>query len=121
MVFKIKKCNSFRCLLRGNAFYFGVLTPVSIILVSNFIILVLVMISLSTRRVEKLVAKQKKIRSYRRILRSCRIAFAFSSLLGLTWLFAIVAIGMFCFKVVSEALFIHAFQQSKVINVSYMQ
>ena len=85
---------TFSCVVHGYAFYFGVLIPVAIILAMNFVVLVLVMVKLSTREIAKLSANHARRKNYRRVLESTRIAFSFSTLLGVTWVFALLAVGM---------------------------
>jgi len=76
--------------LKDYSLYFGLILPISLILFINFVILVAVMGSLGKRSNGGSLAHTGKKLS---LLRQSRIAFACSVLLGLTWLFALVAIG----------------------------
>ncbi|XP_065678687.1 adhesion G-protein coupled receptor G4 isoform X2 [Hydra vulgaris] len=79
------------CVVQGVPFYFAVLLPVCIALLSNIIILVLVQkgIALSSKLTEG--HSSKKNPGFTNV----RIAFGFSILIGVTWLFAILAVGSF--------------------------
>ncbi|XP_057312510.1 uncharacterized protein LOC130654023 isoform X2 [Hydractinia symbiolongicarpus] len=76
------------CIVAGYSFYFGVLVPVATILLSNFIVLGLVMRGLSTN-----VMNRSNDNEENRILRQARVAFACATLLGLTWVFGLLAVG----------------------------
>ena len=75
----------FSCVVRGLPFYIGVVVPVTIIFIKNFIVLVLVLRGITNSQFKK----HKK----RQLMASTRIAFACSVLLGTTWIFGILAIG----------------------------
>ena len=88
----VNKIVNFSCIIQRNYFYFGLLFPVAIILLMNIFILILVMVGISNSMQRQLVSSVEK-EDYKRILLSCRIAFALSTLLGLTWGFGIFALG----------------------------
>ena len=75
----------FSCVVRGLPFYIGVVVPVTLIFIKNFIVLVLVLRGITNSQFKK----NKK----RELMVSARIAFACSVLLGTTWIFGILAIG----------------------------
>ena len=79
---------SFSCIILGNSFYYALLLPVALILVINFIILVMVLRSLSKNQGSKITSTQKQS-----MAAQVRITFACATLLGLTWLFALLAVG----------------------------
>ena len=71
--------------MRGLPFYIGIVVPVVLVVIKNFIILVLTVRGITKYRVRK----DKK----REVTTSVRIAFACSVLLGTAWIFGIFAIG----------------------------
>lgn len=72
--------------MTGNAFYFGVLAPVSVILATNWIVLVL---SIRGMRTKKILLKGKgKQERWLAIWR----ALALAVVLGLTWTFGVLAV-----------------------------
>jgi len=71
----------------GNSFYFALLLPVILILLVNFVVLILVMRSLTASKGSLMAGKKQSVK------RQVKIAFACSILLGLTWIFALLAIG----------------------------
>ena len=75
----------FSCVVRGLPFYIGVVIPVALILIKNFIVLVLAL--------RRITNSQFKNQKKRELMTSARIAFACSILLGTTWIFGILAIG----------------------------
>ena len=75
----------FSCVVRGLPFYIGVVVPVTLIFIKNFIVLVLVLRGITNSQFKK----NKK----RELMASARIAFACSILLGTTWIFGILAVG----------------------------
>lgn len=81
-------CFVISCIVAGYSFYFGVLVPVATILLSNFIVLGLVMRGLSTN-----VMNRSNDNEENRLLRQARVAFACATLLGLTWVFGLLAVG----------------------------
>ena len=77
------------CVIRGMSFYFAVLLPVVLVLLGNMVVLVLVLRAIQDGAQlvkDSKAAKNKKVTQ-------ARIAFACAVLLGLTWVFAILAIG----------------------------
>ena len=75
-------------MVHGNSFYFAVLAPVALILTINIVVLFMVMKSLTKKGKNKITSTQKKT-----IFMQLRIAMACATLLGLTWLFALMAVG----------------------------
>lgn len=101
------------CVLRGLPFYFALVLPVVLVLIGNTVVLVLVLrgIKYGSQLVkDSKAAKNKK-------MTHARIAFACAVLLGLTWAFAILAIGelkdffqwMFCIFNSLQGFFIFVF------------
>ena len=82
----------FSCLIHGKAFYFGVLLPCALVLAGNFVVLLvaLVRIANSASFVGCSTAKRQSVHE---TLNSIKIALAFGTLLGITWVFAMLAIG----------------------------
>ena len=79
----------YRCIVEGWTFYFGVLLPVVIIMVINIIILIIVIYKIQNSMKQKLSEKQPIDRA----ITLLRIVVACSVLLGLTWLFGVLAVG----------------------------
>lgn len=77
----------FSCVVTGNSFYFGVMLPIAGVLLFNFIILGMVMRSLSSTNRNMLKKQKNETRS------QARIAFACSVLLGVSWVFGLLAVG----------------------------
>ena len=73
----------------GYSFYFGVALPVVAIIIGNFIVLIKVIHGLS--KSTKMSKSQNTNR--KRYLGQARIAFSCSILLGLTWVFALLAVS----------------------------
>nr|XP_047142663.1 adhesion G-protein coupled receptor G4 isoform X2 [Hydra vulgaris] len=72
------------CVVRGNPFYFGILLPICVVMAGNICALIFVLRGISgNSNLNNKIDIKKKI----------RIAFACSALLGLTWIFAILAVG----------------------------
>ncbi|XP_065668365.1 adhesion G-protein coupled receptor G4-like isoform X3 [Hydra vulgaris] len=100
------------CLVRGYPFYFAVLLPVCLILIVNFVVLVITMLSLSKR-----VKAGKEVTATKNYLSQIRIAFICATLLGLSWLFAVLAIKdlsvifqwVFCITTSLQGFFIFIF------------
>ncbi|XP_066920828.1 adhesion G-protein coupled receptor G7-like [Clytia hemisphaerica] len=76
------------CVILGNSFYLALLLPVALILFINFIVLIMVLRSLSKNQGSKITSTQKQS-----LATQTRITLACATLLGLTWLFAILAVG----------------------------
>ena len=76
---------SFSCVVRGLPFFIGIVVPVVLVVMKNFIILALTLRGITKNRIKK----EKK----GEVITSVRIAFACSVLLGTTWVFAIFAVG----------------------------
>ncbi|XP_065664204.1 adhesion G-protein coupled receptor G4-like isoform X3 [Hydra vulgaris] len=72
------------CVVQGYSFYFGILLPICVIMTGNVCVLFFVLrgVSVNSNLHNKVNMKKK-----------ARIAFACSTLLGLTWIFAILAVG----------------------------
>ena len=102
----------FRCVIRGYPFYFGVLLPVCLILLVNFVVLVVTILSL-TKRVS--TGKEATLKEY--YLSQARITFMCATLLGLSWLFAVLAVHdlstvfqwLFCITTSLQGFFIFVF------------
>ena len=69
----------------GYSFYFPLLLPVSLILLVNFVVLVMVMRSLTQKNNASSQRQAGKMQA--------RITFACTTLLGLTWVLGLLAIG----------------------------
>lgn len=103
----------FSCVVRGAPFFFAVLAPVVVVLIGNMIVLVLVLRGIKDG--SQLVKDSKAQKNKK--LTQARIAFACSVLLGLTWVFAILAVGevrdffqwMFCIFNSLQGFFIFVF------------
>ncbi|XP_065641084.1 adhesion G-protein coupled receptor G6 isoform X3 [Hydra vulgaris] len=80
------------CLIQGNAFYIAVLLPCVLILGLNILVLLSVLIRILSSN-NKCSKGQRQ--SSREVLKSIKIALAFSSLLGITWIFSIFAIAIY--------------------------
>jgi len=78
------------CVVRGTPFFISLLMPVCVILLGNMIVLGLVLHTLA--KGSKKLAKGKKDEK-KKWVGQARIAFSCAGLLGLTWLFAILAVG----------------------------
>ena len=93
----------------GLPFYIGIVAPVVLVVIKNFIILALTLHGISKNRIKK---DQK-----REVMTSIRIAFTCSVLLGTAWVFAIFAVGnlrdvfqwLFCIFNSLQGLFIFLF------------
>ncbi|XP_065643879.1 adhesion G-protein coupled receptor G6 isoform X5 [Hydra vulgaris] len=73
------------CIIRHYYFYYGLLTPVAVILLLNFFTFCIVMKKINA-------SKFNKSGHYKHTLYSSRIAFSCSTLLGLSWVFGIFAL-----------------------------
>lgn len=78
--------NNQLCIVHGNTFYFGVLLPTCIIMLVNFVVLILTLRQMRTPD----SLNTSKTKEYR--LRFLRFLLC-STLLGITWFFAMLAIG----------------------------
>ena len=102
-------CYIFSCVVRGLPFYIGIVVPVVLVVIKNFIILALTLHGISKNRIKK---DQK-----REVMTSVRITFACSVLLGTAWVFGIFAVGnlrdvfqwLFCIFNSLQGLFIFLF------------
>ena len=87
----------FRCMVYGIAFYISVVVPVAAILLFNTVILIMVTHKLhqnSQKKVTNLSNQNKgKNLDIKRLVSEARIAFACNVLLGITWIFALLAVG----------------------------
>ena len=109
----ITPLSRFRCWLARNAFYGACLAPIALILASNFVIF-----SLVIHQLRRLSARndQRSMKHYD-IQTQLRGAVAVVILLGLTWVFAIFAVGgaslvfqyLFCIFNSFQGLFIFIF------------
>ena len=78
----------FSCVVIGNSFYFALLLPVALILLFNFVVLIMVMKSLIQKNNSKISSNQRQSGKAQ-----ARITFACSTLLGLTWILGLLAVG----------------------------
>lgn len=77
------------CVIYGAQFYFGLLLPVSLILLINFLTIYFVVTGINKASKTKSESKRKQQEK----LHSTRVAFTCSVLLGLSWIFGVLAIG----------------------------
>ncbi|XP_057312317.1 adhesion G-protein coupled receptor G2-like [Hydractinia symbiolongicarpus] len=75
------------CVVHGYAFFFGLLLPICLILMGNVIVLIFALRGMRTPKTIKGVKDR-----HERILQLWRV-FVCSTILGLTWAFAVLAIG----------------------------
>ena len=87
----------FRCMVYGIAFYISVVVPVAAILLFNTVILMMVTYKLHQNSKKKAtnLSNQNKDKNLgiKRLASEARIAFACNVLLGITWIFALLAVG----------------------------
>ena len=76
------------CVVLGDSFYFAVLLPVALILFVNLVVLIMVMRSLINKSKSRISSTQRQTGKVQ-----ARIALACSTLLGLTWVLALLAVG----------------------------
>ena len=76
-------------MVRGTPFYFALVVPVCIVLLGNLIVLMLVFRGIAGG---SKITKNSESQTNDKYA-SARIAFACACLLGVTWLFAILAVG----------------------------
>ena len=103
------RCDIFSCVVRGLPFYVGIVVPVALVVIKNFIILALTLHGITKNRIKK---DQKG-----EVMTSIRITFACSVLLGTAWVFGIFAVGnlrnvfqwLFCIFNSLQGLFIFVF------------
>ena len=85
--------------MHGFAFYIAIVIPVAAILFSNTLTLTKVMYNLyhhgkkKARKLLDIGEKKKPIIDTLLIISQARIAFACNVLLGITWIFALLAVG----------------------------
>ena len=102
-------CIVLRCMVHGYAFYIAVVVPVSTILLANTVALIIVMYNLyqhSQEKARKLSdgdKNKKPMTDTAMIISQTRIAFACNVLLGITWIFALLAVGKATLKVHQHA------------------
>ena len=88
-----------RCMVHGYAFYIAVVVPVAIVLVTNTVTLIIVMYNLyqhGQKKARKLTdgeENKKPMVDTAMVIKQTRIAFACNVLLGITWVFALLAVG----------------------------
>ncbi|XP_065668367.1 adhesion G-protein coupled receptor G2 isoform X2 [Hydra vulgaris] len=100
------------CVVRGNPFYFTVLLPVCLILLVNFIVLVIIMLSLSTKN-----ETTNKATGNKNNISRAKISFMCSTLLGSSWVFGVLAVKdfstvfqwLFCVSTSFQGFFIFVF------------
>ena len=92
-------CILLRCMVHGYAFYIAVVFPVAIILFANTVTLIMVMYNLyqhDQKKARKLCdgdENKKPMIDPAMVISQARIAFACNVLLGITWIFALLAVG----------------------------
>ena len=92
-------CIGFRCMVHGYAFYIAVVVPVATILFTNTVTLIIVMYNLyqhgqkKARDLSDGDKNKKPMIDTAMIIFQARIAFACNVLLGITWVFALLAVG----------------------------
>ena len=92
-------CIGFRCMVHGYAFYIAVVVPVATILFANTVTLIIVMYNLyqhgqkKARNLSDGDKNKKPMIDTAMIIFQTRIAFACNTLLGITWVFALLAVG----------------------------
>ena len=77
------------CIVTGSSFYYGLALPVTLIIVINFLIFFMVVYAL-TKNASK---SKNKVGGNSSVATQVRIAASCCALLGLTWIFGILAIG----------------------------
>ena len=105
------------CVIRGDPFYVAFLFPTAAILLVNVVVLIFVMCGL-TKGTNKLKASKTENKD---VFGQARIAFACSVILGLTWLFAVLAVGkltetfqwLFCIFNSLQGFFIFVFYTAR--------
>lgn len=111
----------FSCVLRGRALYFAIVLPLCIILVCNYVILCLVLRGINGGAQIKNDSPRRKNKRIAKV----RIAFACASLLGCTWIFALLSVGeatvvmqyIFCILTSLQGVFIFYFYTFRVKKV----
>lgn len=83
----------YRCVVQGNSFYYGVLIPTCFVLLTNFIILIFTIRSIVKSRNTKRKSTNGKS-GVVGSLKQAKIILVFSVLLGMTWLFAVLTVGL---------------------------
>ncbi|XP_066923598.1 adhesion G-protein coupled receptor G2-like [Clytia hemisphaerica] len=78
------------CVVIGNTLYIGLLAPIALILLINYFAFGFILKSITSRKV---VANSNKTQQKDELQRQLRSAFTIATLLGMTWIFAILAIG----------------------------
>ena len=92
-------CIAFRCMVHGYAFYIAVVVPVAAILFANTVTLTKVTYNLyrhgkkKARNLSDSAVKKNPIIGTTLIISQARIAFTCNVLLGITWIFALLAVG----------------------------
>ena len=92
-------CIVLRCMVHGYAFYIAVVVPVSTILIANTVALIIVMYNLyqhgqkKARKLSDGDENKKSMIDTAMVFSQTRIAFACNVLLGITWIFALLAVG----------------------------
>ena len=80
-------CSS-SCVVLGDSFYFSVFLPVALILFVNLVVLIMVMRSLTNKRNSRISSTKRRTGKAQ-----ARIALTFTTLLGLTWILALLTVG----------------------------
>ena len=77
-------------MVTGNTLYIGLLAPIALILLVNYLAFGFILKSITSRQV---IANSNKKQQKDELQRQLRSAFTIATLLGMTWIFAILAIG----------------------------
>ena len=113
----------FRCMVHGYAFYIAVVIPVATILFANTVTLTKVTYNLyqhgknKANKLSNSDERKKPTINTALIISQTRIAFACNVLLGITWIFALLAVGkattyfqwLFCVSNSMQGFFIFVF------------
>jgi len=75
--------------VQGYTFYYGVLLPVALILIGNWVVLVLSLRGMRRAKILKRSSRKRDDQQWMQFLRTAVCA----TILGLTWTFAILAVG----------------------------
>ena len=84
------------CIVIGNSMYITLLGPVAAILLANFTMFSIILRSLTTRKIKMAASTKSKDgrqESMEELKRHVRSAFTIATLLGLSWVFALFAVG----------------------------
>ena len=83
----------FRCLVHGVPFFVSLLAPICIILLFNIALLILVMRGITNSTPHNVRHSRSDVKEDKNKMKLAKITLACSVLLGLTWLFGVLAVG----------------------------